>query len=69
MIAALGRFEDPAAVPPLLGALKAPQRRVRAAAVDALVAIVKAKGAGASATCGDRERHGPCRRQPGVARS
>jgi putative membrane-bound dehydrogenase-like protein len=43
VIAALGRFEDPAAVPPLLGTLKAPQPAVRSAAVDALVAIVDAK--------------------------
>ena len=43
MIAALGRFKDPAAVQPLLGTLKAPQPAVRAAAVDALVAIVEAE--------------------------
>ncbi len=40
-IGALGRFENPAAIPPLEGALKAPQPAVRTAAVDALVAIAE----------------------------
>ncbi len=59
VIAVLGRFEDLAAVPPLLGMLKAPQPPVRAAAVDALVAIVQGKGPGGRRSrprAGDRER-------------
>ena len=44
MIAALGRFEDLAAVPALLGTMKAPQPALRAAGADALVAIVEARG-------------------------
>ncbi len=43
MIKALGRFKDPAAIKPLLDALKSSVAAVRAAAVDALVAIVKDK--------------------------
>ena len=42
VIAALGRFKDVAAVKPLLGSLKSPAPSVRAAAVDALVAIARA---------------------------
>jgi putative heme-binding domain-containing protein len=40
LIAALGRFQDPAAVPPLIGSLRNSAPAVRAAAVDALAAIV-----------------------------
>jgi putative membrane-bound dehydrogenase-like protein len=42
VIAALGRFHDPAAVKPLLDSLKNRVPAVRSAAVDALVAIAKA---------------------------
>src|SRR5262249_50783280 len=45
-IAVLGRFEDPIAAPPLLGTLKGPQPALRAAGLDALVAIVEARGSG-----------------------
>ena len=56
VVAALGRLKDPSAVKPLLDALKASPPAVQAAAVDALVAVVKDKkdksrdevGAGAS---------------------
>ncbi len=43
VIAALGRFKDPAAMKPLLDSLKNSVPAVRSAAVDALVAIVKAR--------------------------
>jgi putative membrane-bound dehydrogenase-like protein len=43
VIAALGRAKDLAAVPPLLSSLKHPLPATRAAAVDALVAIVKGR--------------------------
>jgi putative membrane-bound dehydrogenase-like protein len=59
VIAALGRFQDPAAAPSLLGMLKAPQPPVRAAAVDALVAIVEGNGSGGRRSrrrAGERER-------------
>src|SRR5262249_16316403 len=72
-IAALGRFGEPAAVPSLLGALKAPQPDVRSAAIDALVAIVEAEG---SKGRGHRQRQGernnpphPRTRQDHVARA
>src|SRR5262249_35783355 len=59
-IAALGRFEDHAAIPPLLGTLKAPQPGGRAAGIDALVAIVEARrsaeGRGRRRRPGRRER-------------
>jgi HEAT repeat protein len=41
LIAALGRSQDPAAVQPLLGSLQSPWPALRAAAVDALVAILQ----------------------------
>ncbi len=53
-IAALGRFADPAAIPALEGALKAPQPAVRSAAVDALVVI--AEGAAPPSSGGRRRR-------------
>ena len=41
VIAALGRLKDPTALKPLLASLKLPSPAVQAAAIDALVAIVK----------------------------
>jgi putative membrane-bound dehydrogenase-like protein len=43
VIAALGRSKDLAAVKPLLGSVKSPVPAARAAAVDALIAIVKGR--------------------------
>ena len=43
VIAALGRSKDLAALKPLLGSLKSPLPNTRAAAVDALIAIIKGR--------------------------
>ncbi|MGP0064224.1 MAG: PVC-type heme-binding CxxCH protein, partial [Isosphaeraceae bacterium] len=43
VIAALGRSKDLGAMPPLLGSLKSPVPAVRAAAIDALIAILKGR--------------------------